>query len=212
MSTSTMASPVDRKANSGTPQPRNPVSLRVYKLLRTNFNDDATREALQTLSELYGAPVSVNAPAKGKEPKLDSDDWNEEEDDEPELNRASVTVNSIVHDNTAWTSAARARKSLRRDMENKLAEGSRQFLAAFGEVDQVCAAWLLRRVSAYVYYSQKLDELQNHIAAMRSQCDEAETQLQLTSAASKSLLERAGSLRQERSVTPMSSFYMLNSV
>jgi conserved oligomeric Golgi complex subunit 6 len=212
MSASTVASPVDRKANSATPQPRNPVSLRVYKLLRTNFNDDATREALQTLSELYGTPASVNLLAKGKELKLDYDDWNEEDDDEHEANRPSVTVNSLVHDNTAWNFAARARKSLRRDMENKLAKGSRQFLAAFGEVDQVCAAWLLCRVSTYVHYSQKLDELQNHIAAMRSQCDEAETQLQLTSSASKSLLERAGNLRQERSVTPIFPLCTLNNM
>ena len=34
---------------------------------------------------------------------------------------------------------------------------------------------------------------------MRSRCDEAETQLRLTNEASKSLLERAGSLRRERS-------------
>jgi len=43
----------------------------------------------------------------------------------------------IDMENVAGESAARARKNLRRDMENKLAEGSRQFLKAFGEVDQV---------------------------------------------------------------------------
>lgn len=35
-------------------------------------------------------------------------------------------------------SAARARRHIRRDMENNLTKGSRQFLEAFGEVDQVC--------------------------------------------------------------------------
>lgn len=38
------------------------------------------------------------------------------------------------------------------------------------------------------------------MGTMRSHCDEAETQLRLTNEASKSLLERAGSLRRERSV------------
>ena len=33
--------------------------------------------------------------------------------------------------------AARARKSLRRDVESKLAESSRRFLTAFAEVDKV---------------------------------------------------------------------------
>ena len=34
--------------------------------------------------------------------------------------------------------AARVRKNLQRDLENKLAEGSQHFLKAFGEVNQVC--------------------------------------------------------------------------
>lgn len=36
-------------------------------------------------------------------------------------------------------SAATARKHLKKDVEKKLAEGSRKFLDAFGEVDQVCS-------------------------------------------------------------------------
>ncbi|KAF7367249.1 Conserved oligomeric Golgi complex subunit 6 [Mycena sanguinolenta] len=65
-------------------------------------------------------------------------------------------------------------------MERKLAQGSHQFLEALGEVDQ------------------KLEELQRHVAAMHASCDEAETQLKLTNEASAMLLERAGSLSEER--------------
>lgn len=46
--------------------------------------------------------------------------------------------------------------------------------------------------------TQKLEELHQHIGAMRASCDEAEAQLQLTNEASKTLLERAGNLREER--------------
>ena len=100
--------------------------------------------------------------------------------------------------------AARARKNLRRDVENKLAESSRQFLQAFGEVDKVCGQWdstmyiLLR---GYIFLCmQQLDTLQEHLGLMRVRCDEAQTQLHETNKACKSLLERAGSLREERSV------------
>jgi hypothetical protein len=48
----------DRKAVS---QPRNSVSLRLYKVLSTNFDDEDTRQALGTLSELYATPKSKDA-------------------------------------------------------------------------------------------------------------------------------------------------------
>ncbi len=102
------SSPVaERKVAQG----RNPVQLRLYKVLGTNFDDEATRQALSTLSELYASP-------KGKQVADDSEPVEEE----------------TVHYSEA---AARARKFLRKDMERKLAEGSRQFLAAFAEVDEV---------------------------------------------------------------------------
>ncbi|KAF7306576.1 E3 ubiquitin-protein ligase PEP5 [Mycena indigotica] len=137
-------------------QARNPIALRLYKVLGTNFDDETTREALYTLSELYATPV------KGKDAP------------EEELNEEALT------ECVPGESAARARKNLRRDMEQKLAEGSQQFLATFAEVDQ------------------RLEELQYHVAAMHASCDEAENQLRLTSEASAMLLERAGSLSEER--------------
>jgi len=39
-----------------TPVRGNPVSLRLYKVLSTNFDDEDTRQALGTLSDLYATP------------------------------------------------------------------------------------------------------------------------------------------------------------
>ena len=46
-----------------------------------------------------------------------------------------------------------------------------------------------------------------NVAAMRSSCDEAETQLALTNESSKLLLERAGSLRDERFIFYVGSLF-----
>ena len=49
--------------------------------------------------------------------------------------------------------------------------------------------------------SQQLDTLQEHIDAMRTQCDEAQSRLRETNESCRSLLDRAGSLREQRYVT-----------
>ncbi|KAJ3516161.1 hypothetical protein NLJ89_g1297 [Agrocybe chaxingu] len=165
----------DRKA-SWAPQTRNPVSQRVYKILSTNFDDEETRQALRTLSELYSTPIP-----KGKEvPNVLAEDADEDFGQEGATTSADTSSTAALAESVPGESAARARKNLRRDMENKLAEGSQKFLEALGEVDS------------------KLRELQAHVAAMRASCDEAETQLALTNESSKMLLERAGHLRDER--------------
>ncbi|KXN84526.1 Conserved oligomeric Golgi complex subunit 6 [Leucoagaricus sp. SymC.cos] len=156
-------------------QARNPVALRLYKVLSTNFEDAATKEALQTLSDLY-APST-----KGKEPLKPIDDFEDEDEDIEDV--AQDSTRNLAQSSVELVPgeiAARARKHLRRDMEKKLAEGSRQFLKALGEVDQ------------------KLNDLQVHLSAMRVSCDEAEAQLNLTEESSRTLLERAGNLRDER--------------
>ncbi|KAF5357289.1 hypothetical protein D9758_005832 [Tetrapyrgos nigripes] len=164
------SSSVNERKTSWTFQARNPVSLRLYKVLGTTFDDEATRESLATLSELYAKSVT----AKGKETqRIDT-----EEDGDDETS-AKVDGPFFV-EGVPGESAARARKNLRRDMEMKLTEGSQHFLKVLSEVDE------------------KLVALQTHVAAMRTSCDEAEKQLQLTDEASKSLLERAGNLREER--------------
>ncbi|OSD08476.1 oligomeric complex COG6 [Trametes coccinea BRFM310] len=159
-------------------QGQNPISLRLYKVLGANFDDDATREALDTLAELY-APRPAEGRAKDGKQETEADVDGE---DDRDVNGARPTglVASAGAGGVAGDMAARARKNLRRDVESKLAESSKQFLKAFGEVDK------------------QLDTLQEHIGLMRVRCDEAQSQLHETNEACKSLLDRAGSLREER--------------
>ncbi|KAG6911409.1 hypothetical protein DXG01_016506 [Tephrocybe rancida] len=155
----------DRRRTTA-PQSRNPISVRLYKVLGSNLDDDATKEALQTLSDLY-----ITHNATGHKEKSNFHEQEEDGEHEQESSPAATLPGD---------SAANARRYMRRDLENKLSRGSEQFLKAFGEVDE------------------KLDELQQHINAMRLSCDDAEHQLQLTTDSSKTLLERAGNLREER--------------
>lgn len=127
--------PAARK-DSWVAQSRNPVSLRLYKVLGSNYEDDATKEALCTLSDLY-----VTAPSRAiNHAQLDLVDGellldpDEERIANPHLDSVSV---SVLSESVPGESAARARKNLRKDMEAKVAEGSRQFLKALGEVDEV---------------------------------------------------------------------------
>jgi hypothetical protein len=114
----------DRKPVS---QPRNPVSLRLYKVLSTNFDDKDTRQALATLSELYASPN-----LKSKDTLVVVEDVDDEVFSDP--SDASTTP---LAESVPGESAVKARKYLRRDMENKLTEGSKKFLEALGEVDSV---------------------------------------------------------------------------
>lgn len=86
---------------------RNPISLRLYKVLASSFDDPSSREALETVSDFYASGSSTTS--------------------------ASANGDRGVGEGAA----ARARRGLRRDGEEKLAEGSRKFLAAFGDVDKV---------------------------------------------------------------------------
>ena len=124
---------IERKS-SWTPQARNPVSLRLYKVLSTNFDDEETRQALRTLTELYATPST-----KGKEASTASlDDADDDFTQDTAASGFDSGQNStMLMESVPGESAARARKKLRRDMENKLAEGSRKFLEALGEVDSV---------------------------------------------------------------------------
>lgn len=164
---------------------RNPISLRLYKVLGTNYDDPATREALETLSELYRAPDSSKGKAVDRELKQDDDEL------------AAMDVEAKVagrHVLASTGTAVRARKSLRRDAELKLAQGSRQFVRAFQEVDKV-KIHIKPRILLLMPRTKHIDVLQEHIDAMRIRCDEAQIQLHATNEACSSLLERAGGLR-----------------
>ena len=145
-STASISNQGERKA-SWTPQTRNPVSLRLYKVLSTNFDDEETRQALNTLSDLYATPLPPppTTSTKGKSSELQPqtvtvDDRDEEQAlHDADMASTPVTATSaVLVEVVPGESAARARKNLRRDMENQLAEGSRRFLEALGEVDAVC--------------------------------------------------------------------------
>ncbi|EKM55271.1 uncharacterized protein PHACADRAFT_143387, partial [Phanerochaete carnosa HHB-10118-sp] len=142
---------------------QNPLSLRLYKVLAANFDDDATKEALETLAELYAPTPSPGVAVKTKR-------------------REKLTNGQVPQfsEPVPGEIAANARKNLRRDVESKQADSSRRFLVAFAEVDK------------------QLDTLSEHLSVMRTRCDEAQTQLQATNEACRALLDRAGSLREQR--------------
>jgi hypothetical protein len=126
------------------------VSLRLYKVLSTNFDDEEMREALSTLSDLYATPSPSSPPTtstKAKSSELQQtvtvsvgDDRDEEQalHDVDMAPTAVTPAPAVLVEVVPGESAARARKNLRRDMENQLAEGSNKFLEALGEVDAVC--------------------------------------------------------------------------
>ena len=114
---------------------RNPVTLRLRKILGTTFTDPATTEALQTLSHLYStpsvSPSHIQTPEQNGTDDNDGDwgDWHSEE--------TAPKDGAPGHTDVPNKTAARVRKNLQKDLERKLAEGSHHFLKAFGEVDQV---------------------------------------------------------------------------
>jgi len=124
---------IGRRSQTASPSPlaRNPVSLRLYKVLGATFEDEATREALSTLSDLYapsGSPIVVET-TKEDTTGLDGID---------EVEVESVKdVPSFLRGAPPGDTAAKARKHLRRDIESKMEEGSLRFLTAFSAVDQV---------------------------------------------------------------------------
>ncbi|KAM5532325.1 hypothetical protein V8D89_014004 [Ganoderma adspersum] len=184
----TISPSISRIPSVTSPPGQNPISLRLYKVLSANFDDDGTREALDTLAELYAPSTSAGGSGQGvngngKEVRLDGDydvDVEDEVEGIPGVRTNGLVGAPQVEEGVPGDIAARARKNLRRDVESRLTESSRQFLTAFGEVDK------------------QLDTLQDHIGLMRTRCDDAQTQLHETNKACKSLIDRAGSLREER--------------
>lgn len=90
--------------------------MRIYKAIGTNFDDRASREALEIASSFYSSKGKAKADATSSAAS-DGDDI--------------VPVRRTLR----GQSAATARKNLKRDVEARLAGGSQRFLEAFGEVD-----------------------------------------------------------------------------
>ncbi|KZT08863.1 uncharacterized protein LAESUDRAFT_757046, partial [Laetiporus sulphureus 93-53] len=100
----------------------------------------ATKEALHVLSELYAPPPSTSVHAKGKSVVRDDKSVDQDDLDETDTSRISgklAASGAVPAHDISGDIAARARRNLRRDVESKLAESSRKFLLAFGEVDKV---------------------------------------------------------------------------
>ena len=128
-----------------TPSPapsRNPITLRLRKILGSTFTDPATTDALQTLSSLYSAPsaATVAALSLGHIQNPEQNANGDDDDSWSDLDSEGTAPEGGVsgHANVSNETAVSARKNLHKDLENKLAEGSQHFLKAFGEVDQVC--------------------------------------------------------------------------
>ncbi|KZT59179.1 oligomeric complex COG6 [Calocera cornea HHB12733] len=103
---------------------------------------------------------------------------------DPATYEALTTISEFYGDAAdSGGTAARARKTLRKDTEERLAEGSRRFLDAFGEVNS------------------KLDVLQENVSEMHTRCDDAQNQLQTAQLACKHLLEMSSSLLTQRQST-----------
>ena len=99
-----------------TPSSRNPITLRLRKILSTTFT---TTEALQTLSHLYSIPsTSLSHVERTQQDANDDDDL----DSEGIAPRDGGSGHADVPNETTVC------KNLQRDLENKLAEGSQHFL------------------------------------------------------------------------------------
>ncbi|KAG8913144.1 Golgi transport complex subunit 6 [Tulasnella sp. 417] len=183
---------------------KNPLALRLYKVLGANYSDGSTREALETLSSFYSPAAGagntsesgasslllLGAPVVKEPDRLTRDGAEDEEEEEEqdqvwgaEYARKARRKQTEMEQPVDGELALRARKGLRRDIETKLAESSRKFLTAFAEVDK------------------KLDVLQVHVAEMQTRCDEAQSKLQATNESCKHLLDRAEGLRAQRQAT-----------
>jgi hypothetical protein len=115
-------------------QSRNPVAARLYKVLNTNFNDEETDLAFQTLSELY----STASP--GKELQCARNLVEDVEEHVPGQDNFTSSASPIsLVEAVSGETAAKARKYMKKDMGKRLEEGSMQFLTALGKVDSVSA-------------------------------------------------------------------------
>ncbi|KAF8753532.1 Oligomeric complex COG6 [Rhizoctonia solani] len=171
LNTSSLSPGNRRTSSAASPATRNPLSLRIYKVLGANFDDPSTREAFEAL-------VDSKATAGA-----DSDSDTENENDPWAVKWPTRAQSTPVVGLGPGTTAARARQNLQRDVEGRLADGGREFLEAFGEVDK------------------KLDVLRDHVQVMNLQCEAMETRLRTTNQSCKYLLERAEGLRAQQQTT-----------
>jgi conserved oligomeric Golgi complex subunit 6 len=147
MSNSPLSTPRGSNAQLPSSNTKNPVFSRIYKILGTNYNDHATRDALHTLSEIYAvssSQASLSSSAKGA---LDPHKYEENSEEESaEGLEQRNPKNAVVATSSSTASltlglysdaTSRARRDLKRDMETRLMLSSQKFLQAFADVDKV---------------------------------------------------------------------------
>ncbi|GAA5926667.1 Golgi transport complex subunit COG6 [Sporobolomyces koalae] len=151
--TTTVPRPALQSHSSSGPVPasnRNPLHLKVHRLLTSSLDDAATTAALDTLGELEHAEAETEsttdpaAPSKGI--------------------RAALVRGT----------------GLRKEIDGRIAQGSKEFLVAFSRVNE------------------KLSMLQSHLDAMHVCCDEVQSELDKANKGTRYLLEHADGLRQQR--------------
>ncbi|GAA6004653.1 Golgi transport complex subunit COG6 [Rhodotorula paludigena] len=136
-----------------------PLHIKVQRLLSANFEDAGTRAALDTLGQLERGEADEGAEAGSKQVGQ-----------QPQVQQRGIGT-------------ALKRGGLRKEVDGKMAEGSREFLQAFSEVND------------------KLSMLQSHLDAMHVCCDEVQTELDKANQGTRYLLEHAEGLRQQRATT-----------
>jgi hypothetical protein len=118
---------------------RNPLSLRLYKSLSANFQDAASREALEVLSSLYGDSSEFFYGSRTAAHDEDTSSSHEEDTHESPCEKKGFAGSAIEPGPLGdITVAERARKNSRRDVEQMLIANSIRFLHAFGDVNKVC--------------------------------------------------------------------------
>ncbi|TNY22049.1 oligomeric Golgi complex subunit 6 [Rhodotorula diobovata] len=147
-------------ALASTPPSTTPLHRKVTRLLSANFEDAGTRAALDTLGQLERA---------------------EPADHQTDDKATKVQVGAAQQ--AKGIRGALKRGGLRKEVDGKMAEGSREFLDAFSEVND------------------KLSMLQSHLDAMHVCCDEVQTELERANQGTRYLLEHAEGLRQQRATT-----------
>ena len=110
---------------------RNPVSLRLYKVLGATFEDKAAKEALNALSDLYFPSEFPAVISIVKEDAMIPNGVDEVDMD------SAKDVPSFLQGTPPSDTATKAWKNLWHDIESKMEERSLRFLAAHRVVDQV---------------------------------------------------------------------------
>ncbi|KWU45606.1 oligomeric Golgi complex subunit 6 [Rhodotorula sp. JG-1b] len=141
--------------SSSTSSTRNPLQAKVTRLLSANLEDGATRAALDTLGQVELAESKRARTAAS----------------------LSDPTPTAGEQGGAGISDALRRGGLRKEVDARMEQGSREFLRAF---------------------SEKLSMLQSHLDAMNVCCDEVQAELDRANSGTKYLLEHAQGLREQR--------------